>query len=101
MCSDFFSLSLKNIKQLILTQSTAKLQGAPWPRKRRQRIMEQQKAEPKIPFTVVRCTSEMEEHPATELNTLSPHTSGWLSARFAEFPQEILLQLHDSRVPPT
>ena len=53
-----------------------------------------QKAEPKLPFTVARCTSEVEEHPATELNTLSPHTSGWLSARFAEFPQEIILQLH-------
>ena len=55
------------------------------------------KPEPKIPFTVCRCSSEEDNSPASELNTLSPHASGWLSARFAEFPQEIVLQFNGAR----
>ena len=52
--------------------------------------------DPKIPFTVCRCSSEDAEHPSTELNTMSPHTSGWISQRFCEFPQEVVLQLHSA-----
>ena len=50
--------------------------------------------DPKIPFTVCRCSSQDDEHPATELNVMSPHTNGWQSQRFSEYPQELVLQLH-------
>ncbi len=36
---------------------------------------------------MVHCSSEDPEFPATELNAHSPHTLGWQSARFCEYPQ--------------
>jgi centrosomal protein CEP104 len=47
----------------------------------------------KIPHRVVYCTSEEKDHSADELNTPSTESSGWISARFSEYPQEIGFQL--------
>ena len=46
----------------------------------------------KLKFRVVQCSSEDPEFPSTELNAHSPHTVGWQSARFCDFPQEIGFQ---------
>jgi centrosomal protein CEP104 len=46
----------------------------------------------KLKFRVVHCTSEDPEFPSTELNAHSPHTVGWQSARFCDYPQEIGFQ---------
>ena len=47
----------------------------------------------KLGFTVIQTSGEDVEYPASELNTHSPHTKGWQSPRFCEFPQELGLQL--------
>ena len=47
----------------------------------------------KIKFQVIHCSGEDPEYPAKELNNHSPHTRGWQSLRFCEYPQEIGLQL--------
>merc|ERR1719502_2614329 len=47
----------------------------------------------KLSFTIAYASGEDIEYPARELNTHSPHTRGWQSARFCEFPQEIGLAL--------
>lgn len=46
----------------------------------------------KLKFKLVYCSSEDPEFPATELNQHSPHTVGWQSARFCEYPQELGFQ---------
>mmetsp|Transcript_12935 Transcript_12935/g.45468 ORF Transcript_12935/g.45468 Transcript_12935/m.45468 type:complete len:345 (+) Transcript_12935:48-1082(+) len=46
----------------------------------------------KLKFKLVHCSSEDPEFPATELNAHSPHTVGWQSARFCDYPQEIGFQ---------
>ena len=46
----------------------------------------------KLKFRVVHCSSEDPEFPSTELNAHSPHTVGWQSARFCDYPQEIGFQ---------
>ena len=40
-------------------------------------------------FQVVFCTGSDAGFPVTELNEHSPHTKGWQSPRFCEYPQEI------------
>jgi centrosomal protein CEP104 len=47
----------------------------------------------KLGFKVVHCTGEDMEYPVAELNTHSPHTKGWQTPRFCEYPQDIVLQL--------
>mmetsp|Transcript_2687 Transcript_2687/g.4774 ORF Transcript_2687/g.4774 Transcript_2687/m.4774 type:complete len:965 (-) Transcript_2687:91-2985(-) len=43
----------------------------------------------KIRFKIVFCSSEDPEFPVSELNYHTPHTKGWLSQRFCDYPQEI------------
>ena len=53
----------------------------------------------KLEFNVVSTSGEDVDYPASELNTHSPHTKGWQSPRFCEFPQELGLELmHRSRL---
>eukprot|EP01066_Platyproteum_vivax_P005699 Platyproteum_vivax@DN17284_c0_g1_i1.p1 len=46
----------------------------------------------RLKYRILRCSSEDEEYPATELLIHSSQTRGWCSARFCDFPQEIILQ---------
>ena len=46
----------------------------------------------KLKFRVVHCSSEDSEFPVTELLKHGPHSKGWQSARFQDFPQMIVLQ---------
>ena len=52
----------------------------------------------KLPFKVVSCTGEDPEFPAAELNVHSPSTKGWLSPRFCEFPQELIIGFQQTSV---
>jgi len=47
----------------------------------------------KLVFSVAYASGADPEYPSRELNTHSPHTRGWQSPRFCDFPQEIGLQL--------
>lgn len=40
-------------------------------------------------------SSEDDDYPASQLNTISPNTRGWQCARFATYPQELGFQLID------
>ena len=46
-------------------------------------------------FQVVFCTGSDAGFPISELNQHSPHTKGWQSPRFCEYPQEIGVELLD------
>jgi hypothetical protein len=46
----------------------------------------------KLQFRVAYASTEDGEYPARELNTHSPHTRGWQSAKLCAYPQEIVLQ---------
>ena len=46
----------------------------------------------KLKFRIVFCTSEEQEFPASELLRHGPNSKGWSSARFCDYPQELLLQ---------
>lgn len=52
----------------------------------------------KLSFAVVSCTGEDPEYPAAELNAHSPTTKGWLSPRFCEYPQEVILSFKNQTV---
>mgnify|MGYP001354794080 CR=1 FL=1 len=52
----------------------------------------------KLPFSVVSCTGEDPEFPAAELNIHSPSTKGWLSPRFCEYPQELIIGFKNSSI---
>lgn len=52
----------------------------------------------KLPFTVVSCTGEDPEFPAAELNVHSPSTKGWLSPRFCEYPQELIIGFQQTSI---
>lgn len=43
-------------------------------------------------FHVVYSSSSDEQHPASELNHHGPLVNGWQSARFCQYPQELVLQ---------
>ncbi|CAF0732515.1 unnamed protein product [Adineta ricciae] len=43
-------------------------------------------------FRVVYSSSSDEQHPASELNHHGPLVNGWQSARFCQYPQELVLQ---------
>jgi centrosomal protein CEP104 len=45
----------------------------------------------RITFTVASCSSEDPEFPAQELDRHTPETKGWVSPKFCEYPQEIVL----------
>jgi centrosomal protein CEP104 len=47
----------------------------------------------KLKFRVVSCSSEDPDFLVTELLKHGPHTKGWQSARFCDYPQEIILQM--------
>eukprot|EP00359_Climacostomum_virens_P001925 CAMPEP_0204900574 /NCGR_PEP_ID=MMETSP1397-20131031/2553_1 /ASSEMBLY_ACC=CAM_ASM_000891 /TAXON_ID=49980 /ORGANISM="Climacostomum Climacostomum virens, Strain Stock W-24" /LENGTH=780 /DNA_ID=CAMNT_0052068743 /DNA_START=85 /DNA_END=2424 /DNA_ORIENTATION=+ len=47
----------------------------------------------KLKFRIVSCTSEDPDFAATELLKHGPATKGWTSARFCDYPQEIILQM--------
>ena len=49
----------------------------------------------KLAFSLVSSSGEDPDFPARELNTHSPQTVGWQSARFCSYPQTIVLQMHD------
>ena len=55
-----------------------------------------QKASPEnysqLPFRIVYCSGEDEDHPASELLKQGSHCKGWESARFCEFPQIVIVQ---------
>ncbi|CAG9321572.1 unnamed protein product [Blepharisma stoltei] len=46
----------------------------------------------KLKFRIVFCSSEDNEFPVTQLLNHGPHSTGWQSARFQDFPQIIILQ---------
>eukprot|EP00903_Cladosiphon_okamuranus_P013509 g12582.t1 len=43
----------------------------------------------KLRFSVCFCSGEEPEYPADELNAHSPHTRGWQSPQFCDYPQEL------------
>ncbi|CAM9621007.1 unnamed protein product, partial [Sphacelaria rigidula] len=43
----------------------------------------------KLRFSVCYCSGEEPEYPANELNAHSPHTRGWQSPQFCDYPQEL------------
>ena len=53
-------------------------------------------ADQKLRFKVVHVTSEDPGYPVSELNVHSPHTRGWQSARFCDYPQEIGVEFVDA-----
>lgn len=46
----------------------------------------------KVRFKIISCSSEDPQYPATELLQPSPQGKGWQSARFCDYPQEIIIQ---------
>lgn len=48
-----------------------------------------------IRFQVIYCSSEDDEYPAEQLNSVTPNTRGWQSVRFCPFPQELGFQFID------
>lgn len=46
----------------------------------------------KLKFRIVFCSSEEPEFPASELLRHGPNSKGWSSARFCDYPQELVLQ---------
>ena len=48
----------------------------------------------KLKFSVIQCSGEEVQYPATELQCYNDHTKGWQSPRFSEYPQEIIIQFH-------
>jgi centrosomal protein CEP104 len=48
---------------------------------------------------VISFSSEDEDYPATQLNTISPNTRGWQSCRFPSYPQELGFQILDGEAP--
>ena len=47
----------------------------------------------KLKFQVVYASGEDPEYPSEQLNVHSPHTIGWASPRFCEYPQELGFEL--------
>ena len=46
----------------------------------------------KIPFKIIHVSSEDENHSIKELLNHTPFSRGWISAKFCNYPQEILLE---------
>lgn len=47
----------------------------------------------KLTYSVIASSGADPEFPASELNVHSPHTRGWQTPRFCEYPQEIVIEL--------
>ncbi|PAA58082.1 hypothetical protein BOX15_Mlig000020g2, partial [Macrostomum lignano] len=47
------------------------------------------------PFSIIHCSSQDAGHPATALQSPSPWSTGWLSAKFCLYPQELVLGLEE------
>ena len=47
---------------------------------------------PKLPFNIISVSGEDPDYPAEDLNESSPESKGWQSARFCEYPQELVLE---------
>ena len=45
----------------------------------------------KLKYRIIHCTSEEPEYPVTEVLDPNPNSRGWQSAKFCEFPQEIIV----------
>ena len=50
----------------------------------------------KLAFRIHATSGEDPDYPARELLSHSPHTRGWQSARFCQYPQEVILRLERS-----
>jgi centrosomal protein CEP104 len=46
----------------------------------------------KFKYRIIYCSSEDPQHPATELLDPTVNSKGWVSARYCEYPQEVILQ---------
>jgi hypothetical protein len=46
----------------------------------------------KLPFRITAVSSQEEGYPVTELLNHTPFSRGWQSARFCEYPQEIIIE---------
>ena len=60
----------------------------------RSRIPDEEEARKwqKIPFRIVHVSSEDEEYSVRELLNRTPFSRGWLSSRFCNYPQELLIE---------
>ena len=47
-----------------------------------------------VKFSIIQCTGEESGYPVTELQYYTDNTKGWLSPRFCDYPQEMVLQFH-------
>jgi len=47
----------------------------------------------KLNYSVIACSGADPDFAATELNVHSPHTRGWQTSRFCEYPQEVIVEL--------
>jgi hypothetical protein len=43
-----------------------------------------------LQFRVVHCSSSDREHSASELHNVNPHSRGWVSACFSDYPVEMV-----------
>mmetsp|Transcript_13412 Transcript_13412/g.41503 ORF Transcript_13412/g.41503 Transcript_13412/m.41503 type:complete len:197 (-) Transcript_13412:2321-2911(-) len=46
----------------------------------------------KLRYSVSSCSSADPEFPAAQLNVHSPHTRGWQTPRFCEYPQHVIIE---------
>ena len=46
----------------------------------------------KFKYRIIYCSSEDPQHPATELLDPTVNSKGWVSARYCEYPQVVILQ---------
>lgn len=46
----------------------------------------------KFKFRIIYCSSEDQENPVSELLDPTVNSRGWMSARYCEYPQEIIVQ---------
>ena len=63
-------------------------------RENRNRIPDEEESRKwqKIPFRIVHVSSEDEEYSVRELLNRTPFSRGWLSSRFCNYPQELLIE---------
>ena len=64
------------------------------PRQTRGRIPDEEETRKwqKIPFRIVQVSSQDEEYSVRELLSHTPFSRGWLSSRFCDYPQQLLIE---------
>ena len=64
------------------------------PRQNRGRIPDEEETRKwqKIPFRIVQVSSQDEEYSVRELLSHTPFSRGWLSSRFCDYPQQLLIE---------